>query len=363
MLNNPQLAALIDHNSSIFTNTKARLLDDLRSLWLKTKPLAGVKILHNTPLSYETLVKLESLISAGACLTVTQIQLLSDQTDANIIALLNKLGITYIRKHEDIAGAFHIVLDCCAEVLNMPKVQVTHGVVELTQSGGELFKKTKNSFPVINVDHSNLKKLEGMYGTGESFVRAFKEKILTDLKDKACIVFGFGKVGRGIVKYLLQESVQITVVDQSQEYLEQAKKMGVDVLHISQVESIKDCAKKAFFLVTATGQHHLLSQLLNSNICPQALIANMSAVDEIGPNFTDNQILCNRMPINFSLKHPTLLHFIDPIFYAHNLGAQLLLENQMRPGYHPFPSYLDDLVIKLWNEYYPMDISDIYFDI
>ena len=137
--------------------------------------------------------------------------------------------------------------------------------------------------------------------------------------------------------------------------------MGINALHVSQTALIQNTAKNVFCLITATGQHHVLSQWLSSAICPQALIANMGVADEIGPNFTNEKILCDRMAINFSLKHPTLLHFIDPIFYAHNLGAQLLIENKPVPGYHPFPSYLDDLIIKLWNEYYPMDISDIYF--
>ncbi|CEG55506.1 NAD-binding protein [Legionella fallonii] len=362
MLSNEQLSLLEHHNSAVFTDIKARLLDNLKRLWSKTKPLAGVKILHNIPLTYETLVKLESLLAAGANVTVTQVKFVSNQPEANIVALLNKLGVTYIPQHEEIAGEFDIALDCCAEVMDMSKVTVTKGLVELTQSGGEVFKKTKTSFPVINVDDSNLKKLEGMYGTGESFIRAFKERTGQDIANESFMVFGFGKVGRGIVKYLLKETPHITVVDQSEKQLDHARKMGVNALHVAQKDAIRNGAKNAFCLVTATGQHHILSQWLSSDSCPQAIIANMGVADEIGPNFTDEKVLCKRMAINFSLKHPTLLHFIDPIFYAHNLGAQLLIENQLRPGYHPFPSYLDDLIIKLWNEYYPMDISDIYFD-
>ncbi len=362
MLSNQQLSLLEHHNSSIFTDIKARLLDNLKQLWSKTKPLAGVSILHNIPLTYETLVKLESLLAAGANLTVTQVKFVSSLPDAKIIALLNKMGVTYIPQHEEIAGTFDIALDCCAEVMNMSRVTIAKGIVELTQSGGEFFKKNKTSFPVINVDDSNLKKLEGMYGTGESFVRAFKERTGLGIQNESFMVFGFGKVGRGIVKYLLKETPHVTVVDQSERQLEHAKKMGVNALHVSQTDAINDCAKNVFCLVTATGQHHVLSQWLSSDICPQAIIANMGVADEIGPKFSNEKILCQRMAINFSLKHPTLLHFIDPIFYAHNLGAQLLVENQLSPGYHPFPNYLDDLVVRLWNEYYPMDISDIYFD-
>ncbi|CDZ76435.1 Adenosylhomocysteinase [Legionella massiliensis] len=362
MLNNQPLARLVQHNASIFRNTKALLLDNLKQLWSKTKPLAGIKILHNIPLTYETLVKLESLVAAGADLTVTQVKFVSTPPTTDIVDLLSQLGITYTPQHEDIEGEFDIALDCCAEVMQMPKVTITKGLVELTQSGGEVFKKTKTAFPVINVDDSNLKKLEGMYGTGESFVRAFKERTNRDIKNETFMVFGFGKVGQGIVKYLLKETPHITVVERSEKLLEHARKMGINALHVSQAADIRNSAQKASCLVTATGQHHVLSQWLSSDLCPQALIANMGVADEIGPNFTNEKILCNRTAINFSLKHPTLLHFIDPIFYAHNLGAQLLLENQLSPGYHPFPSYIDDLVIKLWNAYYPIDISDIYLE-
>jgi adenosylhomocysteinase len=175
------------------------------------------------------------------------------------------------------------------------------------------------------------------------------------------MVFGFGKVGRGIVKYLLKETRFITIVEQSLEYVSHAKKMGINGLHVSETDKIQHCAREAFALVTATGQMNILSTYVNPKHCPNAYIVNMGAEDEIGEGFQHEKILYQRKAINFSLKHPTLLHFIDPIFYAHNLSAQLLMENTLAGGYHAFPTYLDDLIIQLWNAYYPMDISDIYF--
>ncbi|WED41864.1 NAD(P)-dependent oxidoreductase [Legionella cardiaca] len=359
MLSNHEFAPLFQHNLEIFPATQAKLLNDLRVQWNKTKPLTGIKLLHNIPLTYETLVKLEPLLVAGAELTVTNTKFLG-QPLTTIVSLLNRLGIQYIEKHENIKGTFDIALDCCAEVMDMPHVTISRGIAELTQTGGERYKQANTLYPVINVDESNLKKLEGMYGTGESFVRALKEKIGEPLKNRHFLVFGFGKVGRGIVKYLLKETPYVTVVDKSQEQLRKAEALNVEILHISQIETIKICAKKAFCLVTATGEPDFLSRYLTAKDCSQAIIANMGASDEIGSNFSNDNVLCSRMPINFSLQHPTLLHFIDPIFYAHNLVAQLLLENNYSPGYHPFPSYLDDLIIKLWNAYNPIDISDIY---
>ncbi|KTD06789.1 NAD-binding protein [Legionella jamestowniensis] len=351
---------LFQNNSEIFPDAPAKLLNDLTSQWLKSKPLAGIRLLHNIPLTYETLVKLESLLLAGANLTVTHTKCIAKLPDRKIVSLLNQIGIPYIQNHNEIKGEFDIALDCCAEVVDMPKVTITQGIVELTQSGGERYKKMNLPFPVINVDESHLKMLEGMYGTGESFVRSIKEQTGQSIRNKPFILFGFGKVGRGIVRYLLQETPYITVVDSSKNQLDKAKAFNVKTLHTSQLAMIKESAKGSFCIVTATGKLHVLSDYLCAADCPQAFIANMGALDEIGPQFHGDNVLCSRMPINFSLKHPTLLHFIDPIFYAHNLSAQLILENNYTSGYHPFPNYLDNLIVKLWNTYHPIDISDIY---
>ncbi|AHE67467.1 NAD(P)-dependent oxidoreductase [Legionella oakridgensis] len=351
---------LAQHNLAIFSEQEARLLSNLKQQWLKKPSLAGVKILHNIPLTYETLVKLESLLAAGAELTVTHTKFLPIPPEPSIVSLLAQLGIPFIADHADVQGEFDIALDCCAEVLDMKKITIKKGIVELTQSGGERYKRIPLPFPVINVDDSNLKKLEGMYGTGEGFIRAIKEKTKQNITHQSFVVFGFGKVGHGIVKYLLKETSQITVIDPSWERLEKAKNLGVQTLHTSHSDTIKDCVKEAFCIVTATGKANVLSQFLTQEDCKHAYLANMGADDEIGEHFNGENVLCQRMAINFSLKHPTLLHFIDPIFYAHNLSAQLLLENNYASGYHAFPAYLDDLIIQLWNAYYPIDISDIF---
>ncbi|WP_133128214.1 NAD(P)-dependent oxidoreductase [Legionella nagasakiensis] len=351
---------LTQHNLAIFPEKEARFLANLKKQWSKTSPLTGVKILHNIPLTYETLVKLESLLVAGAQLTVTHTKFLPIPPEQSIVNLLTQLGIPFIEDHANVEGEFDIALDCCAEVLEMAKVTIKKGVVELTQSGGERYKQMTLPFPVINIDDSNLKKLEGMYGTGEGFIRAIKEKTKQDITHQSFVVFGFGKVGHGIVKYLSKETSRITVIDQSWERLEKAKNLDVQTLHTSHFDAIKDSAKEAFCIVTATGSPKVLSQFLTQEDCKHAYLANMGADDEIGEAFSGEKVLCQRMAINFSLKHPTLLHFIDPIFYAHNLSAQLLLENNYANGYHAFPAYLDDLIIQLWNAYYPIDISDIF---
>jgi adenosylhomocysteinase len=355
-----KLKQLIQFNEGIFEDSKVVMLNSLRDLWSNTQVLKGIRILHNIPLTFETLMKLESLLAGGAELTVTHTKFIPTSPSSEIVTLLDKLGITYIEHHKDIQGEFDIALDCCAEVLEMNNVRIKKGIVELTQSGGSIYQQAKAPFPVINVDDSHLKKLEGMYGTGESFLRAFKELTKESIANKLFIVFGFGKVGKGIVKYLAKETRLMVVVDSSEDKLKMAKQMGYEIVHSSDVKRIKEFCKEAFCLVTATGQKHALSEMLNNNDCAHAYVANMGASDEIGPAINHERVLCNKAPINFSLEHPTRIHFLDAVFYAHNLGAQIILENNLSPGCHAYPSYLDDLIIKLWNKENPIDISDIY---
>ncbi|CEG60227.1 NAD(P)-dependent oxidoreductase [Legionella micdadei] len=356
----PNLALLKDFNQTIFQEKRSALLDRLTAHWQRNNPLKGIKILHNTPLTYETLVKLESLIAAGAELTVTHTAFTPVPPEEKILSTLRQAGINVILSHRDVQDDFDIALDCCAETLEMEKVRVLRGIVELTQTGGEKYKRMSLDLPIINVDDSNLKKLEGMYGTGESFVRAIKEITGEEIVNKSFVIFGFGKVGKGIVRYLLRETPHISVIESSQIQLNQAKKLGLITIPFSDAAQIRNHLREAFCIVTATGKANVLSQVVTQSDCQSAYIANMGTYDEIGDQIQTKKILCNKIAINFSLKHPTLLNYIDPVFYAHNVAAQLLLENQYENKYYPFPSYLDDLIIDLWKTQNCVDINDIY---
>ncbi|QIV94369.1 NAD(P)-dependent oxidoreductase [Allofrancisella frigidaquae] len=52
-----------------------------------------------------------------------------------------------------------------------------------------------------------------MYGSGEAFIRLVQQEIVTDLKDKKFVLFGYGKVGRGVAKYLTKAGAKISVVE------------------------------------------------------------------------------------------------------------------------------------------------------
>jgi len=351
------LTGLSQFNQNHFTLKQTPLLNELTTHWLRDKPLAGQRILHNIPLTLETLVKLESLLAAGAELTVTHTQFAPFDAKPEAVRVLNELGVKTVLNHEDLSGEYDIALDCCAELYQLSNITIKKGLVELTQSGGNRLKTAKPDFPVINVDDSRLKNLECMYGTGEAALRALQELIPETIDNKPFTLFGYGKVGRGVAKYLSQVTKDITVIEACPEKLNLASEHGFKVLPAN--SEIKSQLIESFAIITATGVRHLLRQQCELSELSHVYVANMGAEDEIGETHHDN-VLFNGAAINFSLAHPTLIHFLDPIFYAHNVAAETLLEMDLAPGYYPFPRTLDNLIIDRFKSLHDFDIEDIY---
>lgn len=356
-MNAQTLEALAQFNQRHFQSSQTKLLNDLKKQWLRDQPLAGVHILHNIPLTLETLVKLESLIAAGAELTITHTAFAPFPAKPDAVRALRELGINIVLNHQDLQGEYDIALDCCAELYQLPNISIKRGLVELTQSGGNRLKNTNPDFPVINVDDSRLKNLECMHGTGEASLRALKMLIPETIDNKPFTLFGYGKVGRGVAKYLSRVTSDITVIETCPTKQALAAQQGYKV--IAADGEIKSQLIESFAIITATGVRHLLSQQCELSELNHVYIANMGADDEIGATGSDN-ILFNGSAINFSLKHPTLIHFLDPIFYAHNIAAETLLEMNLSPGYYPFPKTLDNLIIDRFKSLHEFNIDDIY---
>lgn len=323
----------------------------------RTKPLLGVRVVHNLINSFETLLKLEALVHAGADLTVTRCHFAGFPFQADVDKVIDEAGLHHIPNHNDLRGEFDIAMDCAADLLRLEGVKILRGCVELTRVGAIAYKKAQTPYPVISTDDSRLKNLECMFGTGESFIRAFKELTGEALDNKKFVLFGFGKVGKGIANYLAKYTDKIVVIEAQEAVRIQATQKGHHTLAISNIDAVRAEVADAFAIVTATGKNKMLSQHLCSADIGQAYVANMGVDDEIGDAFAASRVLFNRAPVNFSLKHPTLMKYFDPICYAHNLAAVLLLTRDFTPGFHRFPQVEDDAIVSEWAGIYGEDVS------
>ena len=101
-----------------------------------------------------------------------------------------------------------MVLDCAG--VNTA-VKSKYGYVELTRSGMYRYRECRQ--PVFLADDGRIKVIETGLGTGDGFRRGMAHAGYGDFKGRRIVLFGCGKVGRGIAMYALLGGAELTVVD------------------------------------------------------------------------------------------------------------------------------------------------------
>ncbi|MEM6464604.1 MAG: NAD-binding protein [Pseudomonadota bacterium] len=336
-------------------------LRELGATWVAKRPLEGLRVLHNIPLTRETMLKLEPLYLAGADITVTHLDLPGLQPKQECVEVLRDAGADVQIDHRALSGEYDFALDCCAQVPAMQDVSIRRGYVELTQSGTPIYSELKTDLPVYSIDESKLKCLEGMFGTGEACVRAIKQFIEPTLESRTFVIFGYGKVGRGVARYLRHEGAHIIVVEKNEAFVNQARAAGLKAVINSEKAAILEEINNAFAVITATGEPFLVGEMFSpSEISETVHLINMGADDEYGDDFPNDRIAANKAPLNFLLDAPTIMFFIDPIFMAHNRCCEYILKGEAH-GFTALPGALDVPVVETWSQIYGIDVSDIYY--
>ncbi|MDF1757355.1 MAG: hypothetical protein P1U74_03570 [Legionellaceae bacterium] len=312
-----------------------------------TKPYEGLTILHNIPLTLATVFKIEVLALGGANVTVLAPS--SFPIEKKALDLLEQAKFNVLPER-NFTNNFDIHLDCCAELLDLlpPKL----GAVELTQSGSNLYKDADVDYPVVSVDDSKLKVLETYFGTGDGFSRAMDQLVGDLALQKPFVIFGNGKVGKGILFAVQKFSNNICVID-LEERLD-SDKPDVRYINARDKDAVSEIIANSYCCVTATGKKHLLTDVYSftKSDFGGAILANMGAEDEYGPNFSDDDVVFNKQPLNFSLKEPTAFRYLDPIFYAHNAAIDLILSKQVKKEYNAFPDDIALDILMKWQSIY-----------
>lgn len=309
-----------------------------------SQPYKGLRVLHHIPFTKETILKLEILYAGGAEVVVSSPSFMA--VDEQLKADFIQAGGTWMDLAVLEGQMFDIGLDCAAELLGVLQPRI--GTVEITGTGTNKYQDAALDYPVISVDQSKIKYLEGVLGTGEAFVRAFRELTQENIDNQKIMIFGYGKVGRGIAYHLQPYTNQVIVVDKNQEKLQQALEAGYEVILADNASKVEAAASNAFAIVTATGIENVISDHYNKKAFTANYLANMGGDDEFGYQFDAKEVMCQKRPINFFIEKPTLMRYLDPVFYAHNLGIDLLLYANLSKGLHPFPSFLAEEITAEW---------------
>ncbi len=281
---------------------------------------------------------------------------------------------------------YDVVYNCGAGM----KSVLPRGMVQLTHVSPDIYRTVP--FPVITVDSSQTKSIETGLGTGDSFVRVVHHLIqqsvaalvlnwkawnensphhqlyLTTLlnlvqvdhlfSNNQFMIFGFGKVGKGIASALESAGVQkknIFVVDISPKAYLEAMKQGYSGLFLNDrdpesIEKIKKILPEMWAVITATGVEGAMSQHFSQNDFDRVvLLANMSTGDDFGLRFTADRILNRKKPVNFMLDYPTEVMYLDPIFALFlKAGEELLIHSTLKNGLNRIDTALDQAVLTEW---------------
>ena len=307
--------------------------------WTDSTPLVGVRVLDCTPLFRNTLAKFIPLVAAGAELTVGVHP--GIPADPAVVELLPSLGIPVLHTDESAPPRFDVVLDCAGRHKD---VESTYGYVELTHSGLSAYLSTTR--PVVIVDHSPLKLLETMFGTGESFLRALQQ-LGYEPSGGPVVIIGGGKVGSGIAYGARQNGLDALIIDNP---ATAANYANVPVIDVSDRDAVAAAIERAWTVVTATGVPGAAAPFAADLIKSSAIVANMGVDDEFGSGVPQDRVLNNKRPVNFTLEEPTLLRYMDPIFALSNASAVALVRGEVPNGVHPPNASTQDDITTIMRE-------------
>ncbi len=379
-------------------------LTRLEDEWCQSQPFRGKKILVNVHMTLITLTMIRILLNAGG-----QVEIMLSPELArhdNAMKALEEAGIPFLDPVPEHKEKFYydIVFDCGA---GTKKIIPTIGKTELTYTVPEIYKDIK--YPVITVDNSKTKEIETGFGTGDSLVRVLNDLVrktiatsmmciigalnnlnfgITELENKESnrllylstflrmvstthifrhnkfMVFGYGKVGKGIVHALESAGTRkknIFIVEESAEAFMTAMKAGYTGIfnkNPENVQKIKEKIPKMWAVITATGVEGAISKNFTQNdFDPFKLLINMGTSDEFGRNFATERILNQKKPANFMLNYPTEVIYLDPIFTIFlQAGKQLMTDPGLVKGLNNFSKKLDIAILGAWMERHGEDV-------
>ena len=309
--------------------------------WAQSRPLSGLRILDATPIFQNTISKYISLLEAGADLYVGLSHVMPK--DDEVVCWLKKEGLPVVTPN-DATDNLDLILDCAGAFSHLtPSI----GFVELTRSGVHCYEASNK--PVFLADGGRIKRIETCLGTGESYFRAMAQLGYRDWQGKKIVIFGSGKVGTGLITYAHQYGCCITVVTEPNTIADVVKPLIDCVIAADDTKAICEAVLNADAVVTATGVAGALAKTCPAKIFLQsrAVVANMGVEDEFGSELPAERVLQGKRPLNFILKDPTLMKYIDATMALHNAGALWLLNHPKAHGMIEPPVELENELLEV----------------
>ena len=356
-----------------------KVLDEIKSDFMKNKPLEGLNIGACMHVTKETANLMLTLKSAGANVSLCASNPLS--TKDSVAAYLSENDVEVHAVHgvsnDDFFKHLNSVLDTKPDITmddGADLVSLLHtersdipvmGSMEETTTGvirlKSMEKNNKLRFPVVAVNDSDTKHLfDNRFGTGQSAMDGVVRATDLLIAGLDVVVIGFGDCGKGVAERAYGMGAKVTIVEPNSVRALEA------LMHGYEVKTSINAAKIADVIVSVTGNMHALDKqhfdvmkdgvaLANAGhfdveINLNALKENSSQVDRVREhvesykyNGKEILVLAEGRLVNLAAAtgHPASV--MDMSFANQALAAEWIKDNykELDPKVYTLPSEVD----------------------
>lgn len=345
------LSNLFDEAAHRQERAELPILSALLRRYAAERPFQGRRVVCGHVLVRNSMVVVEALWVGGAEVILCRAH--PSPAEAPILDDLRRHAVPVGGVDEAVRGGDWF-LDVGAV---LGRQRTPRGAAEVTRTGVLHYQTIP--CPVVSADDCRSKRIEGFFGTGEGFIRAWRQLRPGDpLEGRAVVVFGFGKIGRGVAHRLRRLPMAVTVVEADAAAQQRAEQDGFAWVSARPGPPLERALAAADIVISVTGHPGVIGASYPAEWFrgTQTALVNLGAEDEFGPPFDDSEIVGGRtLPLNFHLDQPTLNRYVDAPLAAHLLALEALTREPERwsPGIHPLPSAMDDWVIRSWRAAWP----------
>ena len=250
-----------------------KVLDDIKSDFMKNKPLDGLNIGACMHVTKETANLMLTLKAAGANVSLCASNPLS--TKDSVAAYLSENDVEVHAVHgvsnDDFFKHLNSVLDTKPDITmddGADLVSLLHtersdipvmGSMEETTTGvirlKSMEKNNKLRFPVVAVNDSDTKHLfDNRFGTGQSAMDGVVRATDLLIAGLDVVVIGFGDCGKGVAERAYGMGAKVTIVEPNSVRALEA------LMHGYEVKTSINAAKIADVIVSVTGNMHALDK-------------------------------------------------------------------------------------------------------
>ena len=356
-----------------------KVLDEIKSDFMKNKPLDGLNIGACMHVTKETANLMLTLKAAGANVALCASNPLS--TKDSVAAYLSENDVEVHAVHgvsnDDFFQHLNSVLDTKPDITmddGADLVSLLHtersdipvmGSMEETTTGvirlKSMEKNNKLRFPVVAVNDSDTKHLfDNRFGTGQSAMDGVVRATDLLIAGLDVVVIGFGDCGKGVAERAYGMGAKVTIVEPNSVRALEA------LMHGYEVKTSINAAKIADVIVSVTGNMHALDKqhfdvmkdgvaLANAGhfdveINLNALQENSSQVDRVREhvesykyNGKEILVLAEGRLVNLAAASGHPASVMDMSFANQALAAEWIKDNheELEPKVYTLPSEVD----------------------